>query len=136
MFTKDEKNSSESETIIGPSVQVEGNFNGEGNIIVEGQVSGSLKTKGDLRIGTNAKIKADIEARNIFNAGEIRGSTVIAKDKIELTKTAKVNSNVKASVISIEAGAIINGKVNMSQEAAEESQPLELQDKKEKNNRK
>jgi len=36
------------DTIIGPTVNVEGNFAGEGNIIIEGEVKGSIKTKGFL----------------------------------------------------------------------------------------
>ena len=31
------------ETIIGPSVKVKGDFNAQGNVIVEGTVDGSLK---------------------------------------------------------------------------------------------
>ncbi|MBT4495313.1 hypothetical protein HOC73_01045, partial [bacterium] len=49
MFKEEKRNSSDSiETVIGPSVKVEGDFSGQGDIVVEGIVLGSLKTKGHL----------------------------------------------------------------------------------------
>jgi cytoskeletal protein CcmA (bactofilin family) len=114
MFSKDGKTGNEMETVIGPSVQVEGNFSGQGNVIVEGGVTGTLKTSADIRIGENAKIKADVDALNIFCSGEIRGNAVNVKERLELTKSARIYANVKAKVITMEAGAIINGKIMMT----------------------
>ena len=56
MFKKEDGDNVE--TIIGPSVQVEGNFVANGDIIVEGTVSGSIKTEKNLRVGKDAKIFA------------------------------------------------------------------------------
>jgi cytoskeletal protein CcmA (bactofilin family) len=114
MFSKDAKTSNEMETVIGPSVQIEGNFSGQGNVIVEGGVTGTLKTTADIRIGENAKIKADIEAQNISCSGEIRGNSVIVSEQLDLTKSARVYANIKAKVITMEAGAVLTGKVTMT----------------------
>lgn len=101
------------ETIIGPSVKLEGEFEGNGDIIVEGVVLGNLKTKNNLRIGKNAKIKADIEAQNAYIAGEVSGSLKI-QGGLELTSTAKVIGDVEVKMIAIEKGAYFNGKINMA----------------------
>ncbi|MFA6272257.1 MAG: polymer-forming cytoskeletal protein [Patescibacteria group bacterium] len=106
----------DTETIIGPSVKVEGDFHGEGSIVVEGQVTGTLKTNQDLRIGTNAKIKADLEAENVFISGEVVGDLYV-KGKTELKSTAKVTGNIKTKIISIEAGASLNGNCVCDQNA-------------------
>lgn len=111
----EEKDSKKAETIIGPSVKVEGNFVGEGNVIVEGIVSGSLKTNNNLRVGKEAKIKAEVEAANLFLAGEIRGNVKIT-EKTELTNSAKIFGNLETKVLLVEEGAIINGKCVMIQE--------------------
>lgn len=130
MFTKDEKTKGQTETVIGVSVQVEGNFVGTGDVFVEGVVNGTLKTTGDLRVGADAKIAADVEAKNIYAAGEIRGNKIVAQEKIELTKTGKLSGNIAAKVISMEAGAIMNGKVKMSAEPIPETPPVESVSKK------
>ncbi|MFA6392308.1 MAG: polymer-forming cytoskeletal protein [Patescibacteria group bacterium] len=117
----------ETETIIGPSVKVEGDFHGEGSIVVEGQVVGTLKTNQDLKIGTNAKIKADLEAANVLISGEVIGDLYV-KGKTELKSTAKVTGNIKTKIISIEAGASLNGNCvcdqNDTMEIKEEAQKL------------
>lgn len=137
MFTKDGKATEGMDTVIGPSVQVEGNFVGSGNVMVEGQVNGTLKTTGNLTIGSDAKIKADVEAKNIVTSGEIRGNQIIALEKIEMSKTAKIFGNIKTSALSMETGAVVNGKVTMSSSDQSLSEPIGVaSDKKEKRNNK
>lgn len=101
------------ETIIGATVKVDGNFVGSGDVVVEGQVAGTLKTSKSLRVGQGAKIKADIEAANIFVAGEIRGH-VKCSGKIELAPTAKIFGNVETQTIAVAHGAVLHGKVAMA----------------------
>ncbi|MFH0853816.1 MAG: polymer-forming cytoskeletal protein [bacterium] len=112
---KREKNnhSSTIETIIGPSVKVEGNFVGEGDVTVEGIVTGSVKTSKNLHIGQAARIKADVEADNINISGEIRGN-VICHSKLEMSSSSKIIGNVQAASLSVEAGAILHGKCKMA----------------------
>jgi len=112
LFKEENNNPKSVETIIGPSVKVEGNFFGQGNIVVDGHVSGSIKTEHDLKIGKGAKIKAEIEANNIYIAGEVRGNLKI-KEKLEISNTAKVNGNIETKIISVESGALFNGKCTM-----------------------
>lgn len=122
MFKKDEKMETAenaTKTIIGPSVKIEGDFSSEDNVDVEGQVLGALKTSRDLRIGKDAKIKAEVEANYIFVAGEVKGN-IVAKEKIELSSTAKIFGDITTNTISIENGAMINGKCTSGQNAVED----------------
>ncbi|OGF21781.1 hypothetical protein A2Y83_05270 [Candidatus Falkowbacteria bacterium RBG_13_39_14] len=114
MFKSNEKNADtrEIETIIGPSVKVEGDFAGEGNVIVEGIVTGNLKTNKNLKVGTNAHIFANIKANNALIAGEVEGN-ILVKETLELTETARIRGDIKAKVIAITAGAVFHGKCDM-----------------------
>lgn len=107
----------EIETVIGPSVKVEGNFRGQGNVIVEGIVHGSLKTDKDLTVGSGAKISANVIAANAKISGEVKGSVKI-KGKLELTETAKIFGDIETEVLSVTPGAILNGKCTMVKETA------------------
>lgn len=115
IFRDNDKSQKEIETVIGPSVKVEGNFIGEGNVVVEGEVHGTLKTNHNLTIGKNAKVKADIEAVNLFVSGEIRGNVKI-HEKTEMASTAKIFGNLETKSLSVETGAILNGKCIMIQQ--------------------
>lgn len=107
-----EKGFKDIETIIGPSVKVKGDFHGTGNIIIEGIVEGNLKTNGNLQVGNKAKITANIEAKEAKISGEIRGNIKI-NGYLEITTTAKFFGDIETSSLSIEQGAIINGKITM-----------------------
>lgn len=137
MFKREEEEiqGGETETIIGPSVKVEGDFHGEGSIVVEGQVTGSLKTNQNLKVGANAKIKADVEAANILVAGEIVGNLRI-KEKTELKNTAKVNGDIITKIISIETGAILKGKCLSGEEVPETKDALKPKNRNNKSNQK
>ena len=83
MFAKNQPTTSQKsiETIIGPSVKVEGNFKGEGDLVIEGILVGDLQTKNNLKVGQNAIVDANIKANNAFISGKIKGN-IIVKGKI------------------------------------------------------
>jgi cytoskeletal protein CcmA (bactofilin family) len=114
MFNKNQDfNSSKNiETIIGPSVKVEGDFKGEGDLIIEGILIGNLQTKNNLKIGQNAIVEAEIKANNAFISGKIKGNITV-KGKLEITSTAVILGDIKAQIISIESGALVKGKLDM-----------------------
>ena len=114
MFAKNQPMASQKtiETIIGPSVKVEGKFKGEGDLVIEGILIGDLQTKNNLKVGQNAVVDAHIKANNAFISGKVKGN-IIVKGKIEITGTAVILGDIKAQIISIESGALVQGKLNM-----------------------
>ncbi len=114
MFNKEieEGGSQNAETIIGPSIKVKGDFHGEGDIIIEGSVEGDISTKQFLSVTTNAKIIANIKAKDAKIAGSIDGNLKIG-GYLEILSTAVINGDISAGEISIERGAIVHGDLNM-----------------------
>jgi len=121
----DYKNGAAEDTIIGSAIKVEGDLVSSGNIIVEGEVSGSVKTDKDLRIGEKSKITAEVSAREAFIAGKVRGNITI-QNKLELASTAEINGDIVAATLIIAAGAVFNGKCTMAERrvAAEPEQTV------------
>lgn len=103
-----------SETIIGQGVKVEGNFTGEGNVIIKGNVKGSIKTDSEIYIEEKALVEADSFAKNIIVAGESKGN-IKAEEKVKFTHSAKVIGNVECRVFAVEEGAIFNGQCSMGE---------------------
>lgn len=102
----------EVETVVGPSVNVEGDFASEGNIIVKGTVAGSVNTTRHLSVEPGAKIMANVKAGSARIAGEVKGNMKV-KDLLELTSTARVIGDIEVKTLVVEAGALIAGKVVM-----------------------
>ncbi len=119
------------ETIIGPSVKVEGSFNGEANVLVEGEIIGNLQTKGNLTVAEGAKVEAEVEAANLLVSGEITGN-IKCHGKLELTPSAKITGDVETSIISVQTGAMIQGRCLTSLEAQpKKEEVVETKDRKE-----
>lgn len=100
------------DTVVGPSVNVEGDFASEGNIIVKGTVTGSVHTSKNLLVEPGAKIIANVRASSATIAGEVRGNMKV-KEYVELTSTARIVGDIEAATIAMEAGALLYGKVAM-----------------------
>lgn len=111
----------EPETVIAASVKLEGDFQSQGNVLIEGVVEGSLKTERDLRVGERARISADVHAANAVVAGEVRGNLIVA-ERLELEPTARVHGDIRTKVLVVASGATINGKLAMGAEIAAEEQ--------------
>jgi cytoskeletal protein CcmA (bactofilin family) len=112
---KIEKGFKDAETIIGPSVMVKGNLTSNGNIVIEGILKGGLKTTGNVFIGDKAEIAADIEAKSARVGGEIKGNIKI-EGVLEIVSSAKIFGDIECASISIETGAILNGKCTMTKD--------------------
>jgi cytoskeletal protein CcmA (bactofilin family) len=112
MFNRENKleKFKDAETVIGASIKVKGNFHGQGNIIIEGTLEGSLKTDASIFIGEKARVIASVEARDLIVNGEIKGNVNI-KNYLSLGSTAKINGDVQYGELSIEKGAAINGQL-------------------------
>jgi cytoskeletal protein CcmA (bactofilin family) len=100
------------ETVVGPSVNVEGDFASEGNIVVQGTVSGSVNTSKLLTVEQGAKIFANVHSGNAMVSGSIKGNIKI-DDRLDLSSSAQIGGDITCKVLSVEAGALIHGKVVM-----------------------
>lgn len=106
----------ESETVIAVGVKVEGDFNSQGNVLIEGVVEGSLKTERDLRVGEKASINADVNAANAVIAGEVRGNMTVT-ERLELEPTARISGDVRTKILVVASGAEVNGRISMGADA-------------------
>jgi len=110
MFGKDLKiKPEEAETIIGAGVKVEGTFNAVGNVIVKGELVGSMETQSDVYLMEGGVIEANIKSMNAIIAGRVKGNLKV-EEKIELSSTARLSGDINCQSLSIEEGAILHGK--------------------------
>jgi cytoskeletal protein CcmA (bactofilin family) len=102
-------------TVVGKAVKIEGNLIAKEDIRVEGIVEGKIITEKHLYIGEGAVINADIEAHSALIAGDVHGNVKITT-RLELANAAKINGNVKAKVVVMSEGAVLNGQCEMNKE--------------------
>ncbi len=102
------------DTVVGPSVKIQGDLNSEGNIKIEGSVVGKVKTTQNVLVAETAHISADIQAGTCTIAGEVQGNIKVASNLI-LLGTARVVGDIACAILRVEDGAVFTGKCAMGQ---------------------
>ncbi len=100
------------------------------NLRINGSFEGKLETCGNLTIGENANVRADIQGDHIIIAGKVTGN-LIAKESLSLIAPAVMLGNVQTPVLSIAEGAVIDGQLKMldlNKSAASGDKGLSLRD--------
>ena len=100
------------ETVVGPSVKIQGDLNSEGNIRIEGAVAGKVQTTQSVHVGEHAKIAADVVAGNAIIAGEIHGNVKVVESLI-LQPSARIVGDISCGILRVEEGAQFTGKCSM-----------------------
>ena len=98
---------------VNASMQGSLRFEDPVNLRINGKFEGTLDTKGKLMVGHKADITADIVGENIAIAGSIKGN-IRATKILQCESTARLMGDVEAPRLSIEEGAIINGRLHMT----------------------
>ncbi len=116
MFNKEEKKVAEeisnSSNIIGKGTMVEGSLETYGNIRVEGQVIGNIKTKSKVALGQSSRVEGNILAQNAEVAGEVSG-TVEVTELLLLKPSAVISGDIITNKLIVESGATFNGGCKM-----------------------
>ena len=92
------------------------------NLRINGKFEGTLNTKGNLMIGENASVNADVTGDMIIIAGKVNGN-INALKELKLISPACVVGNIKTPLLSIAEGAIFEGNSRMLVSSKTESSP-------------
>jgi cytoskeletal protein CcmA (bactofilin family) len=107
--------------VIGRSIQIQGDVKGDEDLVIEGNVSGTVELKNNsVTIGREGSLRANVFAREITVEGTTDGD-LYASEKISIRASANVRGNLLAPNISLEDGARFKGSVEMDTQAVEKA---------------
>lgn len=95
--------------VLSSDVEIKGTVKFANDLVVDGKIEGEISSDGNLTVGENARIKAEVKTATIVVYGKVHGN-LTATDRIELKASAEVVGDIKAKTLSIEPGAIFVGK--------------------------
>jgi cytoskeletal protein CcmA (bactofilin family) len=103
----------EGSTVIGKSVTIRGDVTGKEDLFVDGVVEGTISLpESRLTVGPNARVMADVDARDVVVFGLIEGN-LRASGRVELRDTAVVKGDIVSARLSIEENASMKGCVDL-----------------------
>ena len=94
--------------ILSSDVEIKGTLRFSNDLIIDGRIEGEVNSEGDLTVGENANIQADIKTRSVTVFGKVHGNITVT-DRCELTQNAELHGDVTAGKLAIEEGATFMG---------------------------
>lgn len=100
---------------IGKSVVIKGELSGSEDLYLDGEVEGTIELENHtLVIGPNARIRANIGAKEVVIHGKIEGN-ISGSERVELRKSCVLSGDIHTRRIVIEEGAFFKGSVDLEQ---------------------
>src|SRR4029453_8120616 len=107
--------------VIGPSIHIDGDVRGEEDLLIEGEVNGTVQLKNNsLTIGPQGKVRADVYAHSVYVEGYLEGD-LYGSERVHIRKSAQVRGNVTSPRVSLEDGAKFKGSIEMDPQAVQAS---------------
>jgi cytoskeletal protein CcmA (bactofilin family) len=109
---------------VGHNIKIKGEICGDGDFFLDGEFEGFIRlTGGTFTVGSNARVSAEIEAREVVIRGEVIGS-LKSCERVHIWSTGKLTGDMETRGIVIEDGAVLHSKVATPQaKAAEAKEP-------------
>jgi len=98
--------------LIRAGTKIVGDINSQGDIRIDGHLSGNLITNGRFVLGPNGFIDGNINCANAEMEGEVKGIVTVS-EMLALKATAKITGDIITNRLAIEPGAVFNGSCNM-----------------------
>ena len=100
-------------SIVGPSILVQGDMNGDEDLVVQGRVEGSITLKKNLvTVGKDGRVNATVDAKSIRIEGTVEGE-LRGKEQVIVTRTGSVSGNIVAPRVTLEDGCRFKGAIDM-----------------------
>ena len=121
MQIKQKRERASVETVVGEGSELDGKIVVADGIRIDGTLTGKLEVGGNLRIGRQGKVAADVRcSKDVVVAGRVEGN-LSCDAEIRLESSAIVIGDVAARTMTVEEGAVLRGFVSVGQEEAAEA---------------
>jgi cytoskeletal protein CcmA (bactofilin family) len=99
-------------SVLGPTLRFKGELSAAEDLVIHGQVEGSIGPAPKVTIGPEAHVRAGVVADVIIVEGRVEGD-LKAQVSITVRPKANVRGNLEAPAIHIAEGATFNGGIKM-----------------------
>jgi len=107
----------QTQSVIGPDVEITGNVKCESHIQLNGKLNGDLTCGGLASIGRECTIKGNVQTESVALSGALNGN-ISARDKIDLKSSARLHGDIRAKRLTVEDGVTFIGKVDVNPTAS------------------
>lgn len=117
--------------LIGAGTVVEGDIKSNGDIRIDGTVTGNIVSKAKIVVGSTGSIDGNITSQNADVSGRIHGKVTVT-ELLFLKSSANVQGDIITGKLVVEVGASFTGTCNMGPMIKDMRQPEKQPELKEK----
>jgi len=117
MIFKSDGKQSDLNGFLDSGSHLQGELRFEASFRVDGKLTGTVRSEGDLIVGESGEIEGEVQAGQVFVSGTVRG-TIRASRKIQIAPSGKVFAELDTPSLIVEDGATFEGTCAMSRDAS------------------
>lgn len=97
---------------------MKGELHFEDTFRIEGKLTGSVVSKGQLIVGHRGEIDGEVRVERVYISGTVRG-TLRVGERVEITSTGRVLADLYTPSLTVEDGAFFEGRCSMQKQGEE-----------------
>jgi len=105
-------------SVIDHGCHAEGRLSFAGAVAMNGKFRGELFSADTLFLGAEGEVEAEIQVKVGVISGQVKGN-ITARERIELSRTARISGNIVTPVLVLEEGASFDGQCKTSGQEGE-----------------
>jgi cytoskeletal protein CcmA (bactofilin family) len=101
-------------SVIGSTISIKGDLNGEEDLLIEGRLEGKIELRhNSITIGKNGHIHAEIFGKAITVEGTVEGN-LYGEEQLIVRQCGTVRGNIVSPRVALEDGCNFTGSIDMS----------------------
>ncbi|PIF06632.1 MAG: cell shape determination protein CcmA [Draconibacterium sp.] len=98
--------------IISDGTRIQGDIYANGDVRIDGELTGNISAKGKLVVGPAGKVNGEVDCTNVEVSGFIKGK-VNASELLNMKSTSQIEGDIFAGKLSVEPGSLFSGTCSM-----------------------
>jgi cytoskeletal protein CcmA (bactofilin family) len=99
--------------ILSRGVSIEGSVKFDTELLIDGEVEGTIESTGTLTIGEHARIRGEITAASITVLGKVEGN-ILATERCELQAGSTLRGDIEAPRLVVDEAAAFQGSAKIA----------------------
>jgi cytoskeletal protein CcmA (bactofilin family) len=99
--------------ILSRGVSIEGSVKFDSELLIDGEVEGTIESTGTLTIGEHARIRGEITAKSVTVQGRVEGN-ILATERCELRAGSTLRGDIEAPRLIVDEAAAFQGSAKIA----------------------
>ena len=105
-------------SVIDHGCDAQGSLSFAGTVAMNGKFRGELFSADTLLLGSQGEVEAEVQVNVGIISGQVKGN-ISARERIELSRTARIFGNILTPILVLEEGAVFDGQCKTNRQGEE-----------------